>query len=370
MQPGHLLRLQQLELPFFIGPADQVLITGIQQELEKELPQERHMVALRILPGLELRWTLVCLDRWSLRANFFSQREHSYGLMPEITPGGTSSETSTSTTEEPFHFDAEPCTPLAESTICATPAPLRERPSTLSTRRPPAKRRMTQDSQEASAVEASKTLLEEIKLRLAQLAPSGLDDEIAAHSKFSGLMLCAKRPSGASSSEPSSSSSSSSSSASFVFLGAGEVSFFTAAFFSSFFSSSSSSSSRGLSGSSSSSSLGELFSTASSWSSFSSSSLPASPRMISLCLDTALEAAWRTSLPPSSSVPSSSANSLSSSLLPKSSAAERNSSLEKRYEKCQPELKHSNKQGKDLDQEPIRADLCRVAVWRQCGEAI
>ncbi|KAF3833282.1 hypothetical protein F7725_026947, partial [Dissostichus mawsoni] len=39
---------------------------------------------------------------------------------------GTSSETSTSTTEEPFHFDAEPCTPLAESTICTTPAPLRE----------------------------------------------------------------------------------------------------------------------------------------------------------------------------------------------------------------------------------------------------
>ncbi|KAK5900122.1 hypothetical protein CesoFtcFv8_009526 [Champsocephalus esox] len=36
---------------------------------------------------------------------------------------------------------------------------------------------------EASAVEASKTLLEEIKIRLAQLAPSGLDDEIAAHSK-------------------------------------------------------------------------------------------------------------------------------------------------------------------------------------------
>ncbi|KAI9532442.1 hypothetical protein NQZ68_031965 [Dissostichus eleginoides] len=44
----------------------------------------------------------------------------------ESPPGGTSSETSTSTTEEPFHFDAEPCTPLAESTICTTPAPLRE----------------------------------------------------------------------------------------------------------------------------------------------------------------------------------------------------------------------------------------------------
>ncbi|KAK1898754.1 Kinesin-like protein KIFC2, partial [Dissostichus eleginoides] len=47
---------------------------------------------------------------------------------PGGTSSGTSSETSTSTTEEPFHFDAEPCTPLAGSTICTTPAPLRERP--------------------------------------------------------------------------------------------------------------------------------------------------------------------------------------------------------------------------------------------------
>ncbi|KAF3834388.1 hypothetical protein F7725_025592, partial [Dissostichus mawsoni] len=45
---------------------------------------------------------------------------------PGVTSSGTSSETSTSTTEEPLHFDAEPCTPLAESTICTTPAPLRE----------------------------------------------------------------------------------------------------------------------------------------------------------------------------------------------------------------------------------------------------
>lgn len=36
-----------------------------------------HTVALIILLGLELRWTLVCLDKWSLRANFFSHREHS-----------------------------------------------------------------------------------------------------------------------------------------------------------------------------------------------------------------------------------------------------------------------------------------------------
>lgn len=42
-----------------------------------------HTVALIILLGLELRWTLVCLDKWSLRANFFSHSEHSYGLMPE-----------------------------------------------------------------------------------------------------------------------------------------------------------------------------------------------------------------------------------------------------------------------------------------------
>lgn len=44
---------------------------------------EDHTVALIILLGLELRWTFVCLDRWSLRANFFSHSEHSYGLMPE-----------------------------------------------------------------------------------------------------------------------------------------------------------------------------------------------------------------------------------------------------------------------------------------------
>lgn len=35
------------------------------------------MVALIILLGRELRCTLVCLDKWSLRANFFSQSEHS-----------------------------------------------------------------------------------------------------------------------------------------------------------------------------------------------------------------------------------------------------------------------------------------------------
>ncbi|KAK5886665.1 hypothetical protein CesoFtcFv8_017678 [Champsocephalus esox] len=100
----------------------------------------------------------------------------------ESLPEGTSGETSTSTTEEDsFHFDAEPCTPLAESTICTTPAPrLGQRPST---RRPPAKRRMTQDSQEESAVEASsKALLEEIKIILAQLAP--VDDEIAVQAKL------------------------------------------------------------------------------------------------------------------------------------------------------------------------------------------
>ncbi|KAF3837603.1 hypothetical protein F7725_005067 [Dissostichus mawsoni] len=60
----------------------------------------------------------------------YSNRVVKTGLWREVAadspPGGTSSETSTSTTEEPFHFDAEPCTPLAESTICTTPAPLRE----------------------------------------------------------------------------------------------------------------------------------------------------------------------------------------------------------------------------------------------------
>lgn len=43
-QPGHLLRLQQFELPFFIGPADQLFIAGIQKELEKELPQGDRVV--------------------------------------------------------------------------------------------------------------------------------------------------------------------------------------------------------------------------------------------------------------------------------------------------------------------------------------
>lgn len=42
-----------------------------------EGPAENHTVALIILLGLELRWTLVCLDKWSLRANFFSHSEHS-----------------------------------------------------------------------------------------------------------------------------------------------------------------------------------------------------------------------------------------------------------------------------------------------------
>ena len=90
-------------------------------------------------------------------------------MAAESPPGGTSSdtssETSTSTTEESFHSDAEP-------------TPLRERPCTLGTRRPPAKRRMMQ---EESVVEASKTLLERITKTLAQLAPSGPGDVLAAH---------------------------------------------------------------------------------------------------------------------------------------------------------------------------------------------
>lgn len=40
-------------------------------------------VDLIIFPGLELRWTFMCLDKWSLRANFLSHSEHSYGLTPE-----------------------------------------------------------------------------------------------------------------------------------------------------------------------------------------------------------------------------------------------------------------------------------------------
>lgn len=35
------------------------------------------IIAWTIRLGLELRCTLVCLDKWSLRANFFSHKEHS-----------------------------------------------------------------------------------------------------------------------------------------------------------------------------------------------------------------------------------------------------------------------------------------------------
>lgn len=38
-QPGHLLRLQQLELPVVGGPGDDVLVPGLLEELEEELPQ-------------------------------------------------------------------------------------------------------------------------------------------------------------------------------------------------------------------------------------------------------------------------------------------------------------------------------------------
>ncbi|XP_034001012.1 uncharacterized protein LOC117494283 [Trematomus bernacchii] len=89
--------------------------------------------------------------------------------------GGTSSETSmSSTTEESFHTDAEPCTPLAESTICNTPAPapspspLGDRPSTPSNRMTPAKRRMLQDSRDESIADQSQTLLHGITNTLAQ----------------------------------------------------------------------------------------------------------------------------------------------------------------------------------------------------------
>lgn len=38
-EPGHLLCLQQLELPVVGGPADDVLVLGLLEQLEEELPQ-------------------------------------------------------------------------------------------------------------------------------------------------------------------------------------------------------------------------------------------------------------------------------------------------------------------------------------------
>jgi len=106
------------------------------------------------------------------------------------SPDGTSSETWTSTPEEPFLFEAEsrPCTPLAESNICgteSTPAPLGEGPSPLSqlsTPRPPVKHgRKIQDE---SASEALKILMHKIGSTLEHFTSTGEhNDEIAAHSK-------------------------------------------------------------------------------------------------------------------------------------------------------------------------------------------
>lgn len=69
-------------------PAPETLLKSLAYEAPKVLraideAAGGHTVVLMILLGLELRWTLVCLDKWSLRANFFSHSEHSYGLMPE-----------------------------------------------------------------------------------------------------------------------------------------------------------------------------------------------------------------------------------------------------------------------------------------------
>ncbi|KAK1900693.1 Peptide deformylase [Dissostichus eleginoides] len=106
------------------------------------------------------------------------------------SPDGTSSETWTSTPEEPFLFDAEsrPCTPLAESTICgteSTPAPLGEGPSTLShlsTPRPRVKR--SRKMLDESASEASETSMRTIGRTLEHLTSKGEhNDDIAAYSK-------------------------------------------------------------------------------------------------------------------------------------------------------------------------------------------
>ncbi|XP_034086771.1 uncharacterized protein LOC117555860 [Gymnodraco acuticeps] len=103
---------------------------------------------------------------------------------------GTSSETWTSTPEEPFLFDAEsrPCTPLAESPICGTEstlAPLGEGPSTFShssTPRPRVKR--SRKMLDESTSEASETLMRKIGKTLEHLTSNGEhNDYIAAYSK-------------------------------------------------------------------------------------------------------------------------------------------------------------------------------------------
>lgn len=38
-EPGHLLCLQQLEFPVVGGPADDILVLGLLEQLEEELPQ-------------------------------------------------------------------------------------------------------------------------------------------------------------------------------------------------------------------------------------------------------------------------------------------------------------------------------------------
>ncbi|XP_010790450.1 uncharacterized protein [Notothenia coriiceps] len=164
--------------------SNRVVKTGLWREIETQLGFSEKELRKK-WDSLRTEYTRYRKLAWKESTSNLpiTERPEAAESPPGGTSSGTSNETSTSTTEEPFNFDAEPCTPLLESTICTTPAPLRERPSTLSTGRPPAKRRMMQDSQEDSAVEALKTMPAEIKLRLAELAPSGPDDEIAAHCK-------------------------------------------------------------------------------------------------------------------------------------------------------------------------------------------
>ncbi|XP_033933831.1 uncharacterized protein [Pseudochaenichthys georgianus] len=106
-------------------------------------------------------------------------------MAAEPPPDGTSSETWTSTREEPFLFEAEsrPRTPLAEPTIES--APLGEGPSTLGhsgTPRPRGKR--SRKVLDESASEASETLMRTIGRTLEHLTSTGEhNDDIAAYSK-------------------------------------------------------------------------------------------------------------------------------------------------------------------------------------------
>ncbi|XP_034006056.1 uncharacterized protein LOC117498094 isoform X2 [Trematomus bernacchii] len=171
--------------------SNRVVKTGLWREIESQLGfSEKELRKKWDSLRTEYR-QLRIMTRLQFLEPYTKRKESTSNLTitaAESPLGGTSSETSmSSTTEESFLTDAEPCTPLAESTICNTPAPapspLGERPSTPSNRMTPAKRRMLQDSRDESIADQSQTLLHGITNTLAQLAPSRVNDVFTAHAQ-------------------------------------------------------------------------------------------------------------------------------------------------------------------------------------------